>query len=204
MIGSYDFCGHYEWTFDWLERVGGPALLRDYWQTAIGEDSQRHAREAIRRHGFDGMAEYWGHTLAEESPELGFTLTRHAEVFRIDMHDCPSKGFLLRNGLEQYRDYCDHCIGWIGPIMREAGFVIDHEHNHCGQCWWEIRPANASAGNNSIPEGIADTKDVRRRPDWIRPGTILDRYSAATDPDCKTRETIPPHPNADPSNATRQ
>ena len=25
MIGCYDFCGHYEWTFGWLERVGGHA-----------------------------------------------------------------------------------------------------------------------------------------------------------------------------------
>ena len=23
MIGVYDFCGHYEWTFAWLEREGG-------------------------------------------------------------------------------------------------------------------------------------------------------------------------------------
>ena len=50
--------------------------------------------------------------------------------------------FLLRNGLEQYRDYCDHCMGWIGPVMKGAGFVVDHEHNHCGQCWWEFRRAS--------------------------------------------------------------
>lgn len=30
MIGCYDFCAHYEWTFAWLERAGGHALVRDY------------------------------------------------------------------------------------------------------------------------------------------------------------------------------
>ena len=47
MIGCYDFCGHYEWTFGWLEREGGHALVRDYWNEAINHDSQRHARELI-------------------------------------------------------------------------------------------------------------------------------------------------------------
>ena len=89
MIGCYDFCGHYEWTFDWLEKTGGHALVRDYWTEAINHDSQRHARDLIQREGFDGMAKYWGHTLAEESPERGFALTPKPGVFRIDVHACP-------------------------------------------------------------------------------------------------------------------
>src|SRR5262245_46330892 len=118
MIGCYDFCGHYEWTFAWLERTGGAALLRAYWSEAISRDSQRHAGELISREGFAGMAKYWHHTLTTESPDLGFHIAQRPDRFRIDVHACPSKGFLLANGLEQYRDYCDHCIGWIGPIMR--------------------------------------------------------------------------------------
>lgn len=184
MIGCYDFCGHYEWTFAWLEQAGGHPLVRDYWREAIADDSQRHARELIAQEGFVGMAKYWAHTLVEESPELGFAITSQAEVFRIDMHECPSKGFLLRNGLRQYPDYCDHCMGWIGPMMREAGFVIDHEHNHCGQCWWEMRRANSTAGP-SEPGDLAAAKDVRLRPDWLPPGATLDRFRKATDPDEK-------------------
>ena len=184
MMGCYDFCGHYEWTFDWLEKTGGPGLLREYWTRAISEDSQRHARELIEKKRFEGMAEYWGHTLAEESPELGFSITRTPEVFRVDMHDCPSKGFLIRNNLEQYSDYCDHCIGWIGPMMRDAGFVIDHEHNHLGQCWWEMRSAGSTTAP-SAPGTVAGTKDVRLLPHWQPPGAKLDRYRAATDVDDK-------------------
>jgi len=184
MIGVYDFCGHYEWTFDWLEREGGHALVRAYWDEAIHRDSQLHARELILRDGFAGMLKYWGHPLIEESPSLGFTLTPTAEVFRTDMQDRPSKGFLIRNGLAQYRDYCDHCLGWVGPLMREAGFVIDHEHNHCGQCWWEIRKAGSPA-EPSAPGTLAKDNDVRTLPNWQPPGSHLDRYRRASDPDMK-------------------
>ncbi|MFM7750075.1 MAG: hypothetical protein ACKPB0_06635 [Opitutaceae bacterium] len=184
MIGCHDFCGHYEWTFAWLERAGGHPLVRDYWDAAINRDSQRHARELIEREGFAGMEKYWGHTLLEESPDLGFNITSAPGVFRIDMHDCPSKGFLRRNGLEQYRDYCDHCMGWTGPMMREAGFVIDHEHNHRGQCWWEMRRA-AEKDGHAAPGSVSGAKDVRLRPDWRPPGAVLDRYVKETDPDRK-------------------
>jgi hypothetical protein len=151
MIGCYDFCAHYEWTFAWLDRAGGHPLVRSYWDEAINHDSQRHARDLIRREGIPGMLKYWGHTLVDESPSLGFTITHTADVFRVDMHDCPSKGFLLRNGLENYRDYCDHCMGWTGPMLRDAGFTVDHEHNHRGQCWSEIRPATTTGGKGRTP-----------------------------------------------------
>ena len=184
MIGCYDFCGHYEWCFAWLEREGGRELVRDYWKNAIGGDSQLPTLELIKREGFDGMMKYWGHVLTEESPDLGFAVEQQPGVFRIDIHDCPSKGFLIRNGLEQYHDYCDHCMGWIGPMMREAGYVIDHEHNHCGQCWWEMRVAGTPPGQAAVG-AVAGAKDVRHRPEWRQPGAHLDRYDKANGPDDK-------------------
>lgn len=188
MIGCYDFCGHYEWTFDWLEKTGGHALVRDYWNEAINHDSQQHARDLIRSEGFAGMAKYWGHTLAEESPEKGYVISQQPGVFRIDMHACPSKGFLLRNDLAQYQDYCDHCLGWVGPMMREAGFVIDHQHNHCGQCWWEMRPADAADGHSAVG-AVSGINDVRSLPNWLSPAAKLDSYHKATDPDAKQQSS---------------
>jgi hypothetical protein len=184
MIGCYDFCGHYEWTFDWLAKTGGHALVREYWDEAIHHDSQKHARDLIRSEGFGGMAKYWGHTLAEESPQKGYVISRQPGVFRIDMHACPSKGFLLRNNLAQYPDYYDHCMGWVGPMMREAGFVIDHQHNHCGQCWWEMRPAGAAGGHAAVGD-VSGSDDVRLLPNWLPPAAKLDSYRKATDPDAK-------------------
>ena len=182
MIGVYDFCGHYEWTFEWLRRNGGEPLVRDYWSHAIGEDSQRHAEALIAPKGIPGMIEYWGHTLDHEA--AGYTCTATDTLYRIDMHECPSKGFLIRNGLEQYHDYCDHCMGWIGPLLKRAGFVVDHQHNHRGRCWWEIRRADDPTPPSQAGER-SGRHDVRLRPDWNRT-TRMDTYRRATDPDDKS------------------
>ena len=184
MIGCYDFCGHYEWTFNWLDREGGHGLVRAFRDEAINQDRQIHARELILKEGFEGMAKYWGHTLLEESPELGFKITKKEDVFRVDMHDCPSKGFLLKNDLEQYRDYCYHCMGWIGPLMKEAGFTIDHEHNHCGQCWWDIRKQGEPDADVSVGATSGDA-DVRLREEWTQDAAKVDAYRKSNDPDVK-------------------
>jgi len=183
MLGVYDFCGHYDWTFEWLRRQGGEALVCQFWDEAIHQDSQAHAAELILRKGIDGMKEYWDHTLQTEG--AGYHTTTTEKVFRIDMHDCPSKGFLIRNQLERYHDYCDHCIGWIGPLLKRGNFVVDHQHNHRGQCWWEIRlqsdPTRASA-----PGQLAGPLDVRMRPDWHLPENPVDTYERANHPDAKS------------------
>jgi hypothetical protein len=172
MIGCYDFCGHYEWTFAWLEEQGGHDLVRDYWTDAIAQDSQRHARALISGQGIEGMKQYWTHTLAEEAAGYVNTVTDH-----------------IHNGLVQYRDYCDHCMGWIGPVMKEAGFVVDHEHNHQGQCWWEMRRVDDPAPP-SEPGAFSGKSDVRLRPDWKNTSS-LDVYSRATDSDDKSTQTPP-------------
>ncbi len=185
MLGTYDFCAHYEWTFEWLRRQGGEPLVRRYWDEAIHQDSQTHASDLILQKGIEGMKEYWGHTLQEES--AGYHTTATDKVFRIDMHECPSKGFLIRNKLEQYHDYCDHCMGWIGPLMKRAGWVVDHQHNHCGQCWWEIRKESDET-DASKPGQLAEDKDVRLRADWKAGVEPLDSFKRANRPDDKTRE----------------
>jgi hypothetical protein len=183
MIGCYDFCGHYEWTFEWLRLRGGDGLVLRYWDECIARDSQTHASDLIKSKGFKGMEEYWGHTLAEEA--AGYVATKGEGVYKVDMFACPSKGFLTRNHLEQYRDYCDHCIGWIGPVLKEAGFHVHHEHNHGGQCWWEIRKADDPTPP-SAPGELSGKADVRLRAQWKAPGRAIDHYVAATHPSDKT------------------
>lgn len=185
MIGCYDFCGHYEWTFTWLETQGGPALLKRYWDESIHQDANLHAVAQIVPNGIAGMKQFWGHTLEHEV--AGYAITATDDVFRIDMHVCPSKGFLLKNNLEQHRDYCDHCIGWIGPLMKGAGFVIDHEHNHCGQCWWEMR-RKEDATPPSLPGQLSNQQDVRLKPNWQQT-TPTDHFHRANDAEHKS--TIP-------------
>jgi hypothetical protein len=163
MIGCAEFIGAYDFTFEYLRRTFGEDALRCYWETAVSVDSQRHARELIIPGGFEGMEEYWGHTLAEE--EAGYVAVRTEDAYRIDMHACPSLGYLLERGEPLYHDYCGHCLGWIKPVMDEAGFVIFTEHNSRGQCYWEMRRAHENA-TVSAPGEITGDRDVRRREDW--------------------------------------
>jgi hypothetical protein len=161
MIGVQDFIGYYDWTFEYLRRNYGEEALRDYWLRAISQDSQVHARQLIEGKGFEGMREYWAHTLAEE--EAGYTFDQSPDYFRIDMFDCPSKGHLIKRGLAEYHDYCEHCMGWLKPLMDDAGFVINHEHNHAGQCWWEMHRASDRL---SEPPPNRGPDDVRNLPSW--------------------------------------
>jgi hypothetical protein len=178
MMGCYDFCGHYEWTFEWLRENGGEDLVAKFWAEAIGGDSQQHAASLIKEKGFAGMAEYWAHTLAEEA--AGYVATCSEDTFRIDMHDCPSKGFLMRNNLGHYHDYCDHCIGWIGPVMEAAGFHVDHEHNHLGRCWWEFRRMQNETPP-SAPGDFSGNNDVRLSPEWAAQQAVMDVFRNAVD-----------------------
>lgn len=165
MIGCAEFILVYDWTFAYLLRTYGAEAVERYWTECISQDSQRHARELIIPGGFDGMQEYWGHTLAEE--EAGYTLTRTDQVFRIDMFACPSQGLLQAHGQREYPDYCEHCMGWIVPLMNEAGFVIHHEHDHDCHCWWEIVSV-ASPREPSETGALAGAADVRLRENWDR------------------------------------
>jgi hypothetical protein len=165
MIGVQDFNGHYDWTFEYIRRTFGEDALARYWAEAIAFDSQAHAFDLMREKGFDGMQEYWGHTLTQE--EAGYAITRTDDVFRIDMHECPSKGYLLEHGLEAYHDYCTHCIGWIEPVAERAGFTVDHEHNHCGQCWWELRRQDSKPESGAAREKAGD-HSVELGPRWGR------------------------------------
>jgi len=98
---------------EWLRQEGGHLLVLDYWEQAIYGESQTHATRLILDRSFAGMKEYWGHTLEHEA--AGYQATEGDGVMRIDMHECPSKGFLIKNGLVQYHDYCDHCMGCDRP-----------------------------------------------------------------------------------------
>jgi hypothetical protein len=163
MIGCAEFILGYDWTFAYLLREYGQEAVERYWTECISVDSQTHARELIIPRGFDGMAEYWGHTLAEE--EAGYTSVRTPRAFRVDMYACPSQGLLKERGQQNYPDYCEHCMGWIKPVMDEAGYVIHHEHDHDCKCWWEIVPVEDTPPPSGTGD-LAGTDDIRDHLAW--------------------------------------
>lgn len=169
MLGCQDFCGHYEWTFHFLRRRFGQQAVRDYWRDAIAADSQIHYRDAAQKEGLLGLYKTWVQTGIDEQCDWFVQLDEQNNLLRLDMHHCPSKGFLLDSNRNADEDYCDHCIGWIAPALHEFGIeVAAHEHNHCGQCYWEIR----RSADSQVPVEVEH--DIRQTPGWQH--GYLDRF----------------------------
>lgn len=161
MLGCQDFCGYYDWTFHYLRRNYGPRAVEKYWAEAIAADAQRHYIESGRSQGLRGLYQSWSTTGVSEQCDWTVTLDEDNNLLRLDMRQCPSKGFLLDNDLNADEDYCDHCMGWIGPALSQIGAeVAAHEHNHCGQCWWEIRAIDKSQPLVEV------SADIRKDPRW--------------------------------------
>jgi hypothetical protein len=162
MLGVRDFIGYYDWTFEYLRRNYGEAAVHAYWAKP-----NPHLLRLFGEQGFDGMYQHWHHTL--EMEEAGYHLDQTDDYFRIDMPVCPSKGYLIQHGLAAYHDYCEHCIGWIKPLLDATGFVVHHEHNHMGQCYWEMHRADSAifhGGTRPEPPPIRGAHDVRLLGNW--------------------------------------
>lgn len=161
MLGCQDFCGHYDWTFAYLRQNFGQQSAIDLWEFAIGVESQQHYTDAANAAGLKGLYDTWVTTGEDEKCDWTFTLDESRNVLRMDMRQCPSKGFLLSNDLVNDEDYCDHCMGWMGPLLAKSGYIVTgHEHNHHGQCWAELSdPTKPSQSPESYP-------DITKDPRW--------------------------------------
>ena len=153
MLDCHEFCGYYEWTFHFMRRSFGQQAVRDLWAEAIGGDSQQHYAKAALEAGLRGLLRVWVKTGEEEACDWSFTLDEEKNVLRWDMRRCPSKGFLIETDRNADEDYCDHCAGWVIPLLEQVGAeVVVHEHNHCGQCWGVMRMRPLENGLD-IPAG---------------------------------------------------
>ena len=141
MLGCQDFCGYYEWTFHYLRRRWGVASRSiDIWAEAIAGESQQHYTQSASQGGLRGLYAAVDQDRRGRGLRLDLTLDEAKNVLRWDMRQCPSKGFLIANDLHADEDYCDHCLGWMIPLLAKLGVeVAEHEHNHCGQCWGTMR-----------------------------------------------------------------
>jgi hypothetical protein len=80
------------------------------------------------------MLQYWSVIRDEENCELD--LGYDDDKFELRMHLCPSLTKAKDNDAETWGRYCDHCAGWIGPIMDKTGYhlvydVIDRNKPQC-------------------------------------------------------------------------
>lgn len=132
MIPSDHFVRYYNEVFKSMEELGHDHL-QGYWRS-LGELQKRELAEPFRTGGLQACYDYWARILKEENCVGRLSLTQ--DYFEFRMERCPSLSKVLDNDATPSAFYCDHCMGWVGPVMDEAGLyaVLDMESRsepHC-------------------------------------------------------------------------
>jgi len=123
MIPSDHFVRFYNEVCKALEELGREHL-EAYWKE-LGTLQTQELGERFRTGGLLACYEYWKIIKEEENYEADLVLTK--DYFEFRMHLCSSLSKVLDNDASPSPLYCDHCMGWIEPVMEYAGLyaVLD-------------------------------------------------------------------------------
>ena len=132
MIPSDHFVKYYNEVFKVLHERGRKDLAA-YWKK-LGTVQTEELGERFLKGGIKECYEYWKRIKEEENCDATLNLTD--EYFEFIMHKCPSLFKVVDNDAEPCLLYCDHCMGWVEPVMQYAGLyaVMDMESRtepHC-------------------------------------------------------------------------
>lgn len=118
MIPSDHFVRFYNEVFKYLDRQG-PEAVADYF-TEISRHQELHCLEAFKRDGLRGMYDYWHRISVEENCLM--RLEVDDDCFHSVMERCPSLSKITDNDAGAWPGYCEHCPGWVLPVMSKAGY----------------------------------------------------------------------------------
>ncbi|MBE6384039.1 MAG: hypothetical protein E7048_00080 [Lentisphaerae bacterium] len=119
MIPSDHFVKFYAEVFKYLQKQGQAAI--DEYYTTIAEHQKTHCLDLFTSKGLAGMKEYWDKIIFEENCDADAILDE-GKSYTFIMHHCPSLAKVLDNDAGVCDIYCDHCPGWVLPVMTAAGF----------------------------------------------------------------------------------
>jgi len=136
MIPSDHFVRFYNEVFKTLMTCGRRRLL-DYWRE-LGRLQTAELSDRFREGGLQAAHDYWSRIRDEENCDASLALTE--DYFEFSMHSCPSLGKVLDNDAEACELYCDHCMGWIEDLMRNAGLyaVMDMRSRSEPHCTFRV------------------------------------------------------------------
>ncbi len=123
MIPSDHYVRLYNELFKMLGERGREDL-REYWRE-ISRLQKTLLGPFIEADGLRGMYIYWEHIRVEENCEADLKLTD--DYFEFKMLKCPSLAKAMDNDAGAYAYYCDHCSGWIAPIMEQYGYHLAYD-----------------------------------------------------------------------------
>lgn len=150
MIPSDHFVRYYNEVFKSLLERGRGDLL-EYW-SELGRLQVQELAGRFREGGIKAAYEYWRRIYEEENCEGELTLTDDYFEFRMDC--CPSLSKVLDNDASPCELYCDHCMGWVEPVMNAAGLYCVHDlvsrrEPHCVLRVYEDRSKAAQYEQNA-------------------------------------------------------
>ena len=136
MIPSDHFVKFYSEVFKYLQKQGKAAV--DEYYTTIAEHQKTHCLKLFQEKGIEGMKEYWDHIIIEENCDADSFIQNKSYTFY--MNSCPSLGKVLDNDGGVCDIYCDHCPGWILPVMSACSHycVYDMIASDIPRCMFKV------------------------------------------------------------------
>ena len=123
MIPSDHFVRFYNEVFKALEERGHEHLVA-FWRE-LGRLQAKELAQRFQEGGLEACREYWEQIVKEENCLADLSLTE--DYFEFRMLQCPSLSKAMDNDASPCAYYCDHCMGWIQPVMEEAGLYVAYD-----------------------------------------------------------------------------
>ena len=132
MIPSDHFVRFYNEVFKYIASKGEAELKKYY--DRVSKNQEYHCLDLFCRKGLQGMYEYWEHIKVEENCDMVNRLEE--DCYSFEFFSCPSLSKAVDNDAGACPEYCNHCPGWILPLMTKAGFyavynLIDRQMPRC-------------------------------------------------------------------------
>jgi hypothetical protein len=102
----------------------GRRELQNYW-LEISHLQRTILGPLIESGGLKGMYTYWSRIREEENCEAELKLTD--DYFEFKMLKCPSLSKARDNDAGAFPYYCDHCAGWIGPVVESYEYHLAYD-----------------------------------------------------------------------------
>ena len=118
MLPSDHFVKFYNEVFKFLLKKGDDEIKKYY--ERVSTNQEFHCLKLFTEKGLQGMYEYWEHIRVEENCDMVNRLCD--DCYSFEFFSCPSLLKVTDNDAEACAQYCNHCPGWILPIMTKTGY----------------------------------------------------------------------------------
>jgi hypothetical protein len=169
MIPSDHFVRFYNEVFKALDAKGRRCLVA-YWRE-LGRLQKRELAARFRKGGVTAARDYWKRIIFEENCDA--EVIERPDGFEFHMRACPSLGKVLDNDATPFELYCDHCMGWVGPVMKATGLyaVMDMVSRREPRCVFFVTADKAAAARAARRARLSSTP--------YRPATLPPRRKPA-------------------------